>query len=199
MLRSLLAAIALAVSQSAGEVAFRRTKVTGSVTIQEYYDTNETSWTYNTTKRTIHLCVGDTTYNITDKNVTYIRHSKQGHSEVNATLTGKFLHKSKHQNKHRSHTGDLYNAMDVYEDGEYWWTETLEYMSSDGKCGVFTVMVPLGKNRTRKSYDIRLKNSAVESDPDEPCRNKFDSLRRGSKVTTLYSPNCKKIVREAAK
>ncbi|KAL3208553.1 hypothetical protein MRX96_052533 [Rhipicephalus microplus] len=88
--------------------------------------------------------------------------------------------------------GDLYNAMDVYEDGEYWWTERLEYMSSDGKCGVFTVMVPLGKNRTRKSYDIRLKNSAVESDPDEQCRNKFDSLRRGLKVTTLYSSNYKK-------
>uniref|UniRef100_A0A224YDL1 Lipocalin n=1 Tax=Rhipicephalus zambeziensis TaxID=60191 RepID=A0A224YDL1_9ACAR len=190
-------ALVLSISGSTREIAAEKGSFQNNLDIRQYYNTNETSWTYNTTKRTVYQCVRDTTFSITDQNVTYIRHSLQNNSTVQATLTGKFIHMSGHHQTQAKQTGGPYISMNVYEDGELWWHETLEYMSANGDCGVFTVMPPLSRNRARVSHDLRLKDSAVGSTPDKECRNKFNSLRGSSAVTTLYSPLCKQKIQRS--
>uniref|UniRef100_A0A224YMD8 Lipocalin n=1 Tax=Rhipicephalus zambeziensis TaxID=60191 RepID=A0A224YMD8_9ACAR len=197
MLSAWVLALVLSISGSTREIAAEKGSFQNNLDIRQYYKTNETSWTYNTTKRTVYHCVRDTTYSITGENVTYIRRSLQHNSTVTANLTGKFIHESDHLKAQAIQTAGLYRSMDVFEDGELWWNETLEYMSANGDCGVFTVMVPLSKNRARVSLDLRLKDSAVGSTPDKECRNKFNSLRGSSAVTTLYSPLCKQKIQRS--
>uniref|UniRef100_A0A131YUS1 Lipocalin n=1 Tax=Rhipicephalus appendiculatus TaxID=34631 RepID=A0A131YUS1_RHIAP len=197
MLSVWVLALVLSISGSTREIAAQKGSFQNNLDIRQYYSTNETSWTYNTTKRTVYRCVRDTTYSITDENVTYIRHSLQYNSSVTANLTGKFIHESEHLKARARQSGGLYRSMNVFEDGELWWNETLEYMSANGDCGVFTVMVPRSRNRARVSHDLRLKDSAVGSTPDQECRNKFNSLRGNSTVTTLYTSVCKEKIRRS--
>uniref|UniRef100_L7LQA4 Putative group i salivary lipocalin n=1 Tax=Rhipicephalus pulchellus TaxID=72859 RepID=L7LQA4_RHIPC len=191
MFPGLVLAFVLAVSLSNVETAAKRGNAASNVDIKKFYSTNETSWTYNTTKHTSYDCVRDVTNNITDVNVTYTRFSTLGGSPRYSLLKGVFVRNLTEES--RIATG-LYNAMDVLdEDGDFWWRERLEYATNDYSCGVFSVMIPT-RNRVKTSYDLRLKNSAVQSTLDQTCLERFKALSINSTVTQLYTSDCQKVL-----
>ncbi|KAL1466055.1 hypothetical protein MTO96_026894 [Rhipicephalus appendiculatus] len=110
--------------------------------IKQFYCSRYPIWTIKTTERTEFSCKVDVVSEMKQTFVTFNRLYYWHGSKVNNTMTGKFVAFPGEKYRH-------YYKMKVYIPGILFSdSETLQYESRDGKCGVFMIASSSGRKYT---------------------------------------------------
>uniref|UniRef100_A0A0C9RXZ3 Putative lipocalin-3 1 n=1 Tax=Amblyomma americanum TaxID=6943 RepID=A0A0C9RXZ3_AMBAM len=142
-------------------------------------------WVYNTTEEREGdiTCRFDVRYNISAKDTFFYRHNNTSPQEL---LNGTFVNWNDPEKT-------PYDAMYVTDMGGNPVTEeVLEYVSSDKRCAVVSVRL-MRTDQTTVLREIRVPEEALESEPEDGCKNKFEKILEVAKknAKSHYSPRCK--------
>uniref|UniRef100_A0A131Z5Y4 Lipocalin n=1 Tax=Rhipicephalus appendiculatus TaxID=34631 RepID=A0A131Z5Y4_RHIAP len=144
--------------------------------IQDFFNTSEPVWVYNSTATTMQGCKVDVLSGIVGKTISFQRRYIQGNRTVRESLTGLI--------------GTDLDTIYINTGGSSCQKEKLLYFSYDHQCAVLEVTMP---NSCRTPhYELRLRNSSVSAPPLYECQQKFISYHgAGHRV---YANDCQRIL-----
>ncbi|XP_075721421.1 uncharacterized protein LOC142764778 [Rhipicephalus microplus] len=160
-------------------------QLSSSQDIRQFYCSRNIVWTIKTTERTEYSCKVDVVVETKRTFATFSRLYYWHSSKVNNTMTGKFVTFSRGKLRHCS-------KMKVYTPGiPLPETETLQYKSRDGKCGIFIISTSSGLTY----HELRVWNSALRN-LEQRCVKYFYDIAAKHKlvVTQLYKAYCHNIL-----
>ncbi|XP_049526857.1 uncharacterized protein LOC119459595 [Dermacentor silvarum] len=153
--------------------------------IIKFLNTTEKIWLYNTSATTRLFCRFDSNFQMNDTAVSFDKfywHKKWAKKRfVGVLRSWDSAYK----------TGRLYDSMDVLTtDRRHKWVEILVYQNTESTCAVFRLMYTKD-GKIKFSTELRVKNSAIDSGPDQNCSTEFQSYLEGRTPKQVYHPKCK--------
>uniref|UniRef100_A0A023FU11 Putative lipocalin-3 1 n=1 Tax=Amblyomma cajennense TaxID=34607 RepID=A0A023FU11_AMBCJ len=153
--------------------------------IHKFLNANDKIWVYNTSEENEKdiTCRYDVRVTITQKGISFHRYNNTSTPEL---LKGEFLN----WNDPKSNTYDAMYVTDAANNSVT--DEVIEYVSSDNSCAVVSVSL-MRTAHTETLREIRVPENALENEPEEGCKKKFEEILRLANKTARshYSPSCK--------
>ncbi|XP_075554028.1 uncharacterized protein LOC142587030 [Dermacentor variabilis] len=156
--------------------------------IDQFFNTTEEIWVFNTTQRNAPMCRKDINHNMTSNTTFFQRSYLENGTNITEELKGTFDY-------HRQDRNEVYDTIHVYGDSMGVYMEILEYASQNFTCGVVKVLA----FRTVDAFttvwrDLRVKNRP--NDPtsiEEECKKQFEKSMQWAKTnwTSPYNATCK--------
>uniref|UniRef100_A0A023FQU1 Putative lipocalin-3 1 n=1 Tax=Amblyomma cajennense TaxID=34607 RepID=A0A023FQU1_AMBCJ len=145
-----------------------------NVDIVKFLTESPKLWVYNTTEQSNITCRLDVYNSVTANETSFSRFSRNGTREEEKNLTGTFF---------------LWEGGNTLADGKYdaikisdgiqreypLSEEVFEFQSKDGTCAVVAVL-DNSSGMTKTWLDLRVNNSAIESEPGKECSGKFEEI-----------------------
>uniref|UniRef100_A0A0C9RXT7 Putative lipocalin-3 1 n=1 Tax=Amblyomma americanum TaxID=6943 RepID=A0A0C9RXT7_AMBAM len=155
--------------------------------IFKFLNASTNIWVYNTTEEREGniTCRFDVRHNISAEDTFFHRHNN---SRNGTLLKGTFVNWNHPENK-------TYDAMNVTNMGGNPVTEeVLEYVSNDKRCAVVSVVL-MGADQATVLREIRVPENALESEPEDGCKKKFEEILKVAKknAKSHYSRSCKTV------